>query len=345
MESKLLLFIGDNKLDSYDRIWDMLSLAYWGKIMLRGWILYYTNEAKLTENDHGVGRLLQAAKAKGIELSVYSPHQFELVVTRDDRKSILIDGEPTPLPDFIIPRLGSNTTYFALAVIRQLEKLGVYSCNSAETIEIVKDKLHMHQLLAHSNLPTPKTMLVKFPEDTELVKREIGFPLIIKNVTGTEGAGIYLCDSEAHFVDLMELIYSNNEKANIILQECVSSSLGQDLRVFVLGGRVVGCMRRYSETSFKANFSKGGKVEQFELTPEAEWLATETARLVDLDIAGIDLLFDEQGYKICEANSSPGFKGLEQVTGEVIAEQILDYITLKLHGTLEIDSINDEQGS
>lgn len=302
--------------------------------MKRGWILYSKVEDNLTGDDHGVGRLLEAAKTKGIDLSVYCPNQFELVVTRDDRKSILIDGKPTPLPDFIIPRLGSNTTYFALAIIRQLEKLGVYSCNGAETIEIVKDKLHMHQLLAHSNLPTPKTMLVKFPIDVEIVKREIGFPLIIKNITGTEGAGIYLCDTAPQFMDLMDLIYSHNQKANIILQECVSSSLGQDLRVFVLGGRVIGCMRRYSDTSFKANFSKGGRVAAFDLTPEAEWLATETARLVNLDIAGVDLLFDEQGYKICEANSAPGFKGLEQVTGAVIAEQILDYISLKLHGTV-----------
>lgn len=310
--------------------------------MKRGWVLYSKPEDNLTGDDHGVGRLLEAAEKKGIDLSVYCPHQFELVVTRDDRKSILINGKPTPLPDFIIPRLGSSTTYFALAIIRQLEKLGVYTCNGAETIEIVKDKLHMHQLLAHSNLPTPKTMLVKFPIDIEIVKREIGFPLIIKNITGTEGAGIYLCDSASQFMDLMDLIYSHNQKANIILQECVSSSLGQDLRVFVLGGRVIGCMRRYSDTSFKANFSKGGKVAPFELTPEAEWLATETARLVNLDIAGIDLLFDDQGYKICEANSSPGFKGLEKVTGEVIAEQILDYINLKLHGTVEIDAQDQE---
>ena len=93
-------------------------------------------------------------------------------------------------------------------------------------------------------------------------------------------------------------------------------------------------MKRYSETSFKANFSRGGKVDSFDLTPEIEWLATETARLVDLDIAGIDLLFDNEGYKICEANSSPGFKGLELVVGENIAEQILDYITVKVSGRL-----------
>lgn len=299
---------------------------------MKGWILYRKKRHQITENDHGVYRLLNAAKLKGIELEVYSPDEFELIVTRDDRKSILVNSQPTPLPDFLIPRMGSNTTYFGLAVIRQLEKLGVYSCNSSHTVEMVKDKLHMHQLLAQSNLPTPQTMLVKFPVNIAVVKREIGFPIIVKNITGTEGNGIYLCENSEKFTDLMELIYSNNSKANIILQEFVAESSGKDLRIFVLGGRVVGCMKRYSETSFKANFSRGGKVEPFTLTPEIEWLATETARLVNLDIAGIDLLFDKEGYKICEANSSPGFKGLELVVGKNIAEQILDYIMVKISG-------------
>jgi RimK family alpha-L-glutamate ligase len=127
----------------------------------------------------------------------------------------------------------------------------------------------------------------------------------------------------------MELIYSNNTKANIILQEFIEKSRGTDLRAFVLGGRVIGCMQRTSETSFKANFSKGAKVEPYALTPEIEWLATESARLANLDIAGIDLLFDDDGYKICEANSSPGFKGMEKAIGQSVAEDILDYIILK----------------
>lgn len=301
---------------------------------MKGWVLYTKHQDKLSENDYGVNHLLAAAQDKGIELSVYSPEQFELVVTRDNRKSILVDGKATALPDFIIPRMGSKTTYFALAIIRQLERLNVYACNSSSTIEIVKDKLQMHQLLAHSNLPTPKTMLVKFPIAIDIVKHEIGFPVIIKNVTGAEGQGIYLCDNEEKFTDLMELIYSHNKTANIILQEFIATSRGKDLRVFVLGGKVIGCMKRYSETSFKANFSRGGKVAPFTITPEIEWLATETARLVNLDIAGIDLLFDDQGYKICEANSSPGFKGLEQVIESNVAEQILDYITVKVSGKL-----------
>lgn len=304
---------------------------------MRGWILYFKSQDQLGDSDYSVSRLLEAATAKGIDLQIYRPDQFELVVTRDDRKSILVDGSPTPIPDFLIPRLGSSTTYFALAIIRQLERLGVFVCNSSVTIETVKDKLHMHQLLAQSNLPTPKTMLFKLPVDIDIVRKEIGFPVIVKNITGTEGAGIYLCQSEDKLVDLMELIYSTNPNVNIILQEFIEMSSGKDLRVFIVGGKIIGCMKRVSKGSFKANFSRGGKVEKFELTPEAEWLATETARLVDFDIAGIDLLFDKGGYKVCEANSAPGFKGLEQVMGKNIAEQIIDYITVKVSGRIQTE--------
>lgn len=301
---------------------------------MKGWIIYHKAQKNVTENDYGVSRLLEAAKSKNIELQVFAPHQFDLIVSRDDSKSILVDGKPTPTPDFILPRQGSCSTYFSLAIIRQFERMKVYTCNSSKAIETVMDKMHMHQLLAESDLPTPKTMLLKFPINAEAVKREIGFPIVIKNITGTEGKGIYLCQTEEEFVDLMELIRSNNHNTNIILQEFIKKSSGKDLRVFVLGGRIVGCMQRTSDKSFKANFSRGGSVMPYQVTPEIEWLATETARLVNLDVTGIDLLFDEEGYKICEANSSPGFKGLEQVTGRNIAEQILDYITIKVKGCI-----------
>lgn len=301
---------------------------------LRGYILSNKSHAELTENDYGTPRLLEAAKKKNIDISVFTPNQFEMIVTKDDKKSILIDDKITELPDFILPRTGSGTTYYALSVIRQLEYLGVYVCNGANSIETVKDKLHMHQVLAHSRLPTPKTMLAKYPIDIKVVAREIGFPLIIKNVTGSFGNGIYLCENDEKFTDIIELIYTNNEKANIIIQEFIHDSRGKDLRVFVLGGKVIGCMQRSSDVSFKANYSRGGKVAAFDASPEIEWLSTEAAKLVGLDIAGIDLLFDGNGFKICEANSAPDFKGLEQVVGKHIAEDIMDYIQVKVSGKL-----------
>lgn len=298
---------------------------------MRGWILYKETATQLKPELYEIKRLLEAAKADNIELEVYAPDEFDLTVTREDNKSILLNGQAVELPDFIIPRMGSGTTYFALAIIRHLERLGVYCLNPSKAIEIVKDKLFSQQLLAEKNLPTPKTMLVKFPVDIELVERHLGFPVVIKTLSGSQGSGVFLSHKAREFDDLMQLIEATNKNANIILQEFIANSHGRDLRVFTIGGRVAGCYeRRGQEDSFKANVSAGGSAHPFVLTPEIEWLATQTANILDLDVAGIDLLFDNGHYKICEANSSPGFEGLESCLNVDIAAQILHFIRIRL---------------
>lgn len=118
---------------------------------MKGFIIYSKTEKDLTrQDDYSVMGMLEAAKQKNITLSVISPNQFEMIVTRNDTKSILINNEHVGLPDFVIPRLGSNTTYYAFAVIRQLEHLDIYVCNDSNAIASVRDKLHMHQLISES---------------------------------------------------------------------------------------------------------------------------------------------------------------------------------------------------
>jgi gamma-F420-2:alpha-L-glutamate ligase len=145
------------------------------------------------------------------------------------------------------------------------------------------------------------------------------------------GKGIYLSENHSNFRDLMELIHVSNPKANIILQEFIKSSVGRDLRVLVIGGRAVACMERIApKGSFKSNYSRGGEVRKFKMTPEIEKLATETARIFGLEIAGIDLLFDGDHFKVCEANSSPGFEGIEKCCNIEVAGMIYDFIREKV---------------
>ena len=291
-----------------------------------GWILYKRNSRELTADDHGVNRLCAAAAADGIVLKVYKPDQFDLLVESDRSNMIFVDKVRCPVPDFVIPRMGAETPYFALAIIRQLEQCGVYVCNDSAAIATVKDKMYMSQRFMGAGLPTPKTMLVKFPVSVDLVQRELGFPVVIKTIAGAKGFGIHLCESAEGLNDLMELMSTQQCLYGMILQEFVASSHGRDLRVFVLGGRVIGCMQRTSIHGFKANYSLGGQVESFPVTPEIARLASAAAHLFRLDIAGIDLLFGPQGFILCEANSSPGFKGMEQATGTDIGTQIVAYI-------------------
>ena len=297
---------------------------------MRGCILYKRCGSQIPPEAYEIRRLLEEAAGLGIDLTVSAPEQFDLVVTRDDRKSVRIDGEVRPLPDFLLPRMGSGTTYFALAVMRHLERLGVQPLNSSESIEIVKDKLWSIQVLAASQLPIAKTILVKQPFDAELAKTYLGFPLVVKALSGSHGRGVFLCEDEQRLDDIMGLVASTGN-VNLILQEYIETSRGRDLRVITVGGRAIGAMLRQStDGSFKANISRGGFGEPFPLTPEIEWLATEAARVVGLDIAGIDLLFDGDHFRICEANSSPGFEGFEPATGINVARQILEFAAVRL---------------
>ena len=299
---------------------------------MRGWILYRDAVDSLQPEVYELRRLLQVAAELDIDMRVVSPEQIDLVVTRGDRKSVLLDGEEVALPNFLLPRMGAATTYFALAVVRHLERLGVNTFNSSQSIETVRDKLFTHQILAQSNLPVAKTMLAKFPVDTASVTKRFDFPVVVKTVSGTQGTGVFLCENREYFEDLMHLIQATKSNVNIIIQEFIESSRGRDLRVFLVGGRAVACMRRTAAPgSFKANFHRGGTVEMAELTPEIEWLAAEAARLLGLDISGIDLLYDGDHFRICEANSSPGFEGIESCHQQIsIPHQIYSFVAVRM---------------
>jgi gamma-F420-2:alpha-L-glutamate ligase len=236
-----------------------------------------------------------------------------LLVSEEESDSILIDGKPVLLPDFLLPRTYVvDTGYFPLAILRQFERLGVPVYNTAACIERVADKLHSHQILAEKGLPTPTTMLAKFPVDIDLVEEHIGFPVVVKTLLGVNGSGVFLIENRDAFLDLMNLIGETNPNIQLIFQKFVAASKGRDLRVFIVNGKVIACMeRRAAEGDFKANYSQGGSVHEFHIDEEAKAISIETANALDIQIAGIDLLFTENGYTICEANTFPGFKGLE----------------------------------
>lgn len=297
---------------------------------MQGWIIYKETNTNIVPETYEVECFKKVAKEQNIDLIILKPEQFDIIVTREDRKSILVDGKPVPLPDFVLPRMGAGTTYFALSILRHLEKLGVPCINSSISVETVKDKLFTHQILAEKNLPVPKTMLMKFPVNIELIEQQLGFPVVIKTISGSQGKGVFLSEKKEHLQDLMQLIQTVNPSYNLILQELVQQSIGKDLRVFVVGGRIIGCMQRISsDNGFKANFSTGGTVSKYEVTPEIEWLATEASRILGLDIAGVDLLFEDDHFKICEVNSSPGFKGLQSCCNVDVPSEIYHYIKIR----------------
>lgn len=290
------------------------------------WMLVNRNTREEYERD----RFLEQAKKEDIEFTDVYADELDLIVSRDDRKSIRYRNEIVSLPDIVLARTGSSTGYFNLSVLRQFERLNVPTIPNSDSIEASKDKLYASQILAQAGLPTPKTMLTRFPCNSDLVDKQIGFPCVIKVVTGSHGAGVYLCHNAKEFEDLSELISSIDFKNSMIVQEYISHSEGRDLRVIVVGGKVVGAMQRKStDGSFKANISRGGEGEAYKVDDEMEMLSIAVAKTLDLDIAGVDLLFHPDGYKICEANSAPGFKGFEKALNINIPEKIFAYAKLR----------------
>jgi|TARA_R110002126_G_scaffold13118_4_gene56922 gamma-F420-2:alpha-L-glutamate ligase len=288
------------------------------------WILFNEEVESSTAEAFEIRRFMAEGRNMGIDVKVFHPEQFDLLVTEEETDSILIDGKPVLLPDFMLPRTYViETGYFPLAILRQFERLGVPVYNTASCIERVADKLRTHQILAEKGLPTPTTMLAKFPVDIDLVEEHIGFPVVVKTLLGVNGSGVFLIENREAFLDLMNLIGETNPNIQLIFQKFVAASKGRDLRVFIVNGKVIACMeRRAAAGGFKANYSQGGSVNEFIIDEEAAEISIATADALDIQIAGIDLLFTEHGYTICEANTFPGFKGLETACDVNVPKEI-----------------------
>jgi len=273
-------------------------------------------------------RLVQAGS--GACEVVYHPH-IDIIVSREGRRSIRVKNRLVDLPSVIIPRTGSGTGYFGLAILRHLERLGVATTNPSYAIEATKDKLYAHQVFAEQGIDTPKTMLVKHPVNAALVAREIGFPAVVKIMAGSYGKGVYMVNTQSEFQDFIEFAHNIKTDEAIIVQQYIDTRPGEDLRVFVVGKKVIGAIKRSSQDgSFKANITRGGGAELFPLDREIRDIALATAQSLDLEIAGVDLLFGKDGYVVCEANSAPGFEGFEAATGINVAAEIIKYAKSKL---------------
>tara|TARA_Y100000361_G_scaffold29458_1_gene24272 strand:+ start:701 stop:1609 length:909 start_codon:yes stop_codon:yes gene_type:complete len=291
----------------------------WMLVKDRFWESYETN------------RLIEEFQKQNIDVQLVDPNTIDIFVNKDNKQSILVNGEPSSLPKFVFPRTGSGTSYYIKAVIRHFERMGVPVINSSEAIDNVKDKLYTHQILAQSNLDIPKTMLLRHPIDVDFVDKNIGFPVIVKKISGSYGRGVFLAENKKQLKQLVTMAELTKKSYDIIIQEFVKDTWGKDLRVFVVNNKVVGCMmRQATDEDFRANITRGGEGFPYEVNEQIEWLSSESSKALGLDISGVDLLFDNGGYKICEVNSNPGFEGMENFTKKNIAGEIVSFIKLKL---------------
>lgn len=231
--------------------------------------------------------------------------------------------------DAIIPRIASNMTRYGTAIVRQFEMQGVYTASNSIAITRSRDKLRSMQLLAKAGVGIPKTVFSRNTADIEDLLDQIGgTPVIIKLARGTHGNGVVLAETKKAAKSVLQAFYLHNEDGtNILLQEFIKESAGEDIRAIIVGGRVIASMKRQSlDDDFRSNIHQGGEGMVIKLTDEERKTATRAAKAMGLSICGVDMMRSEKGPLVLEVNSSPGLEGIERVTGRNVAGKIIEYV-------------------
>ena len=273
---------------------------------------------------YSTSRLVLAARARGHDVTVTDPLDFHIVIARA-RPSMFLGDRPIPHADLVIPRIGASVTNYGLAVVRQFDMMGVPVLNTAVAIARSRDKLRAIQLLTKKNIDVPKTVCARTPSSVETALAFVGgTPAIVKLQQGTQGIGTMIAETPQAVTSLLETLWAMGQ--DIILQEYISESKGRDYRAIVVGGRVVAAMRRQARAGeFRSNLHRGGYGVRVSLDRSYRAAAAAAARVMGLEVAGVDMLEGADGPKILEINSSPGLEGIERATGVDVATTIVAY--------------------
>ena len=269
-------------------------------------------------------RLVEEARLREVDVAVINPMQFSLFVAEQDI-GILHQGQKFDY-DAVIPRIGHSITKHGVSVLRHLEQLEVWTANTSQGILQSRDKLHSSQILARNRIPTPRTAYVRDMKDIErAIEAAGGLPVVVKVTQGTQGQGVFLRHTLHETKNLVQGLLVTGKA--VLIQEYIAESHGKDIRALVVGGKVVACMRRKARgREFRSNYHLNGTVEKVNLSPEYEEVACRAARVLGLNIAGVDLLEGNDGPLVLEVNSSPGLEGIEKASETNVAGSIIDFV-------------------
>ncbi|HSJ47333.1 MAG TPA: 30S ribosomal protein S6--L-glutamate ligase [Gammaproteobacteria bacterium] len=270
-------------------------------------------------------RLVEAAKQRGHEARVIDTLRCYMNVATH-RPEVHYKGEILEGFDAVIPRIGASITFYGAAVLRQFEIMGVYPVNESVAISRSRDKLRSLQLLSRKGIGLPVTGFAHSPDDVDdLIKMVGGAPVVIKLLEGTQGIGVVLAETQQAAESVIEAFMGL--KANILVQEYIREAGGADIRCLVVGDKVVAAMKRQAKDGeFRSNLHRGGSASLIKISPEERSTAVRAAKVMGLNVAGVDILRSNHGSVVMEVNSSPGLEGIEQATGKDVAGIIIDFI-------------------
>ena len=276
---------------------------------------------------YSTSRLVEAAQARGHEVRVIDHVRCFMDITSDRPSIHYKDEEFGPEHfDAVIPRIGASVTFYGTAVVRQFEMMGVYSVNESVAITRSRDKLRSLQLLSRKKIGIPVTAFANSPDDVPGLIREVGgAPLVIKLLEGTQGIGVVLAETRTAAKSVIQGFVGLS--ANILVQEYIKEAGGSDLRCFVVGGKVIAAMQRTApDGDFRSNLHRGGTATLVKLTAQERRTAVNAAKIMGLNVCGVDLLRSNRGPLVMEVNSSPGLGGIEAATNKDVADIIIEFI-------------------
>lgn len=251
------------------------------------------------------------------------------LAVRQGKSGIYFRDRLLERPDGVIPRIGASITVHGAAVIAQYESMQIPTTTTSTALLRARDKLRCLQHLAGHGIPVPDTILCTERNSVRGAMRTLGGPpLVLKLLESTHGVGVDLAESSWQVMRTAEAFLHLHRR--FLMQEFIAESDGCDIRVLVVGGKVIAAMRRRAAAGeFRSNLHRGATSEIVELTEEEEALVLRVAELMELDVAGVDLIPSDRGLLVMEVNASPGLEGIEKTTDTDVAGAIIEYIVQK----------------
>ena len=280
------------------------------------------------KNLYSTSRLFDIGNKWGHNIRVIDYMRCSMNIT-SSRPNVYYAGESIGKVDAVIPRIGASNTFYGTAVVRQFEVMGSYCVNSSVSISQSRDKLRSLQILASAGINMPITGFASHTKDIKGVIDDIGsLPLIMKLLQGTQGQGIVLAETKQAAESVMSAFRQLD--ADIMVQEFIKESKGEDIRALVVGDKVVASMKRIApEGEFRSNIHQGGKTEFVSLTDIEKSMVLKATKVLGLSVAGVDFMRSARGPLIIEVNSSPGLQGIENCSGVNVASKIISFVEMK----------------
>ena len=277
------------------------------------------------KNLYSTNRLFNAGTKRGHRIDVIDYLRCYINIG-ENQTAIYYDGKKLGRYDAVLPRIGASQTSYGTAIVRQFEMIGDFVINKSDAIKSSRDKLRSLQVLAKHGIDMPITGYASHTMDIHDVIEKVGkTPLIMKLLQGTQGNGMVLAETMKAAESVMNAF--KQVDADILIQEFIKESSGVDIRVIVVGKKVVAAMQRVApEGEFRSNVHRGAATKHINLTPEEEEIAIKSTKILGLSVAGVDLMRSKRGPLVLEVNSSPGLQGIELLTGADVAGEIISFI-------------------